>query len=96
MKEGALLITGTSRGIGRRLAERYVADGRRVVGCSRGPAAPPALTSALLPRSGQHPEEHLHRVVEAVDQPTHALLTAEQSEVAGGPAVRHDRDARAG
>lgn len=32
------LITGTSRGIGRALAERFLADGFRVVGCSRGEA----------------------------------------------------------
>jgi len=32
------LITGTSRGIGRGLALRFLADGYRVVGCSRGAA----------------------------------------------------------
>ena len=31
-----MLITGTRKGIGRHLAERYVARGWRVVGCSRG------------------------------------------------------------
>jgi 3-oxoacyl-[acyl-carrier protein] reductase len=31
------LITGTSKGIGRFLAERYLAQGHEVVGCSRGP-----------------------------------------------------------
>jgi 3-oxoacyl-[acyl-carrier protein] reductase len=35
------LITGTSRGIGRGLVERFLSDGYRVVGCSRGEA--PAL-----------------------------------------------------
>ncbi|MEP7028974.1 MAG: SDR family oxidoreductase [Candidatus Eisenbacteria bacterium] len=33
---GVMLITGTRKGIGRYLAERYVAAGWRVVGCSRG------------------------------------------------------------
>lgn len=31
-----VLITGTSRGVGRHLAEHYLAAGARVVGCSRG------------------------------------------------------------
>lgn len=31
-----MLITGTRKGIGRHLVERYVAQGWRVVGCSRG------------------------------------------------------------
>ncbi len=35
MAEPVTLITGTSRGIGRFLAEHYLAAGRRVVGCSR-------------------------------------------------------------
>ena len=30
-----ILITGTRKGIGRFLAERYLSAGRRVVGCSR-------------------------------------------------------------
>ena len=33
-----MVITGTSRGIGRGMAEYFVAKGYRVVGCSRGPA----------------------------------------------------------
>src|SRR2546428_13527312 len=33
-----LLISGTSKGIGKYLAEYYLAKGDRVVGCSRGPA----------------------------------------------------------
>jgi len=34
------LVTGTSRGIGRGLVERFLADGYRVVGCSRSEAPP--------------------------------------------------------
>ena len=33
-----MLITGTSRGIGRNLAEHYADEGYMVVGCSRGPS----------------------------------------------------------
>jgi 3-oxoacyl-[acyl-carrier protein] reductase len=33
-----IVITGASRGIGRHLAEHYLAQGWQVVGCSRGPA----------------------------------------------------------
>lgn len=33
-----MVITGTSRGIGRGMAEHFVAKGYRVLGCSRGPA----------------------------------------------------------
>jgi 3-oxoacyl-[acyl-carrier protein] reductase len=33
-----ILITGTSRGLGRHLVEHYVGLGYRVIGCSRGPA----------------------------------------------------------
>jgi len=36
--EEVVLVTGTRRGIGRHLAERFVGRGARVVGCSRGPA----------------------------------------------------------
>jgi 3-oxoacyl-[acyl-carrier protein] reductase len=34
-----MVITGTSRGIGRGMAEYFVGKGYRVAGCSRGPAA---------------------------------------------------------
>lgn len=33
-----MLITGTRKGLGRHLAEHYLAAGYRVIGCSRGPA----------------------------------------------------------
>lgn len=36
MSEPVTLITGTRKGIGRFLAEYYLAEGHRVVGCSRG------------------------------------------------------------
>lgn len=35
MSEPVMIITGTRKGIGRYLAERYVAQGWRVIGCSR-------------------------------------------------------------
>lgn len=51
------VITGTSRGIGRALAEHYVERGHRVVGCSRKPVDwdAPAYTHALVDVS--RPEE---------------------------------------
>ena len=36
-----MLVTGTSKGIGRFLVERYLAEGWTVVGCSRSPATDP-------------------------------------------------------
>ncbi len=36
MKSGVIIITGTSKGIGRHLAEHYLANGWIVAGCSRG------------------------------------------------------------
>jgi len=38
MAEPVTLITGTRKGIGRHLAEHYLAQGHRVIGCSRQPA----------------------------------------------------------
>jgi 3-oxoacyl-[acyl-carrier protein] reductase len=38
MPEPVTLITGTRKGIGRFLAEQYLARGHRVYGCSRGPS----------------------------------------------------------
>lgn len=35
-----VLVTGARKGIGRFLAERFLARGERVIGCSRGPAEP--------------------------------------------------------
>ena len=36
-----IVITGTRKGIGRQLAEHYLANGYAVVGCSREPVEPP-------------------------------------------------------
>jgi 3-oxoacyl-[acyl-carrier protein] reductase len=38
MTDDVTLITGTRKGIGRHLAERYLAQGHRVIGCSRQPS----------------------------------------------------------
>jgi 3-oxoacyl-[acyl-carrier protein] reductase len=38
MTEPVTLITGTRKGIGRHLAEHYLAHGHRVIGCSREPS----------------------------------------------------------
>jgi 3-oxoacyl-[acyl-carrier protein] reductase len=35
-----VLVTGTSKGLGRHLVEHYAGLGYRVIGCSRGPAGP--------------------------------------------------------
>lgn len=38
--DGVILVTGSSKGLGRHLVEHYSASGYRVIGCSRGPAGP--------------------------------------------------------
>lgn len=35
---GTTLITGTSRGLGKELAQRFISDGNLVIGCSRSPS----------------------------------------------------------
>ncbi|WP_442507427.1 SDR family NAD(P)-dependent oxidoreductase [Novipirellula sp. SH528] len=48
--ERIILVTGTSRGIGRHLAERFLSVGDTVIGCSRSAATPDGLTPESLPR----------------------------------------------
>ncbi|EMI19614.1 3-oxoacyl-[acyl-carrier-protein] reductase [Rhodopirellula maiorica SM1] len=52
--ERTILITGTSRGIGRHLAERFLSAGDTVIGCSRSAATPDGLTSESSHRYSHH------------------------------------------
>tara|TARA_R110002073_G_scaffold73085_6_gene178781 strand:+ start:929 stop:1666 length:738 start_codon:yes stop_codon:yes gene_type:complete len=52
--ERILLITGTSRGIGRHLAERFLSAGETVIGCSRSAATPDGLSPESLRRYSHH------------------------------------------
>jgi 3-oxoacyl-[acyl-carrier protein] reductase len=54
--ESTIMITGSSRGIGRHLAEHYCLRGFRVVGCSRGAVA-------------DMPEGYLHFSLSVTDEP---------------------------
>ena len=50
-----ILITGTTRGLGRALAERYAANGHRIVGCGRNADALAELAASLTdPPAGGH------------------------------------------
>ncbi len=57
MDETVALVTGTSRGIGRHLAERFLERGWHVVGCSRG--------EATIPSSGRY----THFQLDVTDEP---------------------------
>ena len=59
-----ILITGTSRGIGRQLAEHYAAQGHRVIGCSRGNTQP-------------LPGDYRHFQLDVTDEPTVKKMFAE-------------------
>lgn len=59
-----MLLTGARKGIGRYLAEHYVANGYLVVGCSRGPAA------------YEH-ENYYHFCADVTDEPAVETLFAE-------------------
>jgi 3-oxoacyl-[acyl-carrier protein] reductase len=59
-----LLLTGARKGIGRYLAEHYVANGYLVVGCSRGPAA-------------YENENYYHFCADVTDEPAVETLFAE-------------------
>lgn len=65
------LVTGSSRGLGRHLAEHYLAKGHRVVGCSRG-------------ESDLEHEAYIHRAVDVSDEPAVRTLFSEIRRELGG------------
>jgi len=55
-----ICITGVSRGLGRALAEFYIAAGHRVFGCARS-------ESAMLELRTMYPEHYFHAVDISLD-----------------------------
>jgi NAD(P)-dependent dehydrogenase (short-subunit alcohol dehydrogenase family) len=55
-----IVVTGITRGLGRALAERFIADGHTVIGCGRG-------SEALLDLRFTHPAPHDFSVVDVAE-----------------------------
>ncbi len=73
-----VLITGVSRGLGRAMAEGFIARGHRVRGCGRDPEAIAELNRILAP-------EHRFAVVDVADEAAVASWAASVLEEAGPP-----------
>ena len=79
----AILITGTRKGIGLALARHYLAQGVRVVGCSRGPA-------------GLEDEHYEHHRLDVGDEEAVGRLLAAPARRAGDPAGPDQQRGRRG
>ena len=72
-----IVITGCTRGLGRALAEEFIAAGHLVSGCGRG-------AEAVMDLRFTHPEPHRFDVVD-VTQATRVALWAERVLADGAP-----------
>ena len=73
-----VLLPGVSRGLGRAMAEGFIARGHRVRGCGRDPEASAELHRILAP-------EHRFAVVDVADEAAVASWAASVLEEAGPP-----------
>jgi len=71
-----IVITGVTRGLGRALADWYIAHGHTVAGCGRGPA--------ILDLRFTHPSPHEFAVVDVAEE-NKVALWAEKVMAAMGP-----------
>src|SRR5438270_97100 len=62
MEPKRIVLTGASRGLGRAMAERFIADGHTVCGCARNAAA-------MTEMAARRPDPHSFEVVGVADVP---------------------------
>ncbi len=72
-----IVITGVTRGLGRALAEKFIADGHIVAGCGRG--------SAILDLRFDHPAPHDFSVVDVTEENKVAIWAEKVTGVVGAP-----------
>ena len=74
-----IVITGVTKGLGRALADWYIANGHTVAGCGRG--------SAILDLRFDHPAPHDFSVVDVTEENKVALWAEKLSGTHGAPDV---------
>lgn len=81
-----IIVTGTSRGLGRALAQTFVERGHQVLGCSRGPADldHPAYTHFELDVTDERAVVRMFKAARKAELPLYALVNA-----AGAASMNH-------
>ncbi|HVU17519.1 MAG TPA: SDR family oxidoreductase [Candidatus Didemnitutus sp.] len=74
-----IVITGVTRGLGRALAEWYIANGHTVVGCGRG--------AQVLDMRFTHPPPHDFSVVDVTEENKVAIWADKMTGVHGAPDI---------
>ena len=69
-----ILITGVTRGLGRALAEWYIANGHTVIGCGR--------SAEILNLRFTHPAPHDFTALDVTKPPRYVRLSAPQVDAA--------------